>query len=76
MGLFNGKNEELEDLKRAMLRKFPSLGTTASGLKMKMSKSVPTAETDGDTVYFNPDFLHRLTYDERVFAISHDARCF
>ncbi len=73
MALFNsGNNEELENLKKSMLRKFPSLGTVASGLKYKYSKKVPTAETDGNTVWANPNFMNSLSHDEQVFIMSHE----
>lgn len=74
MGLFdkNDRKKELEDLKKAMLRKFPSLGTTVSGLDMKYAKGVGTALTDHESVYFDPQFMDSLSYDEKVGIMTHE----
>ena len=74
MGLFdkNDRKKELEDLKKAMLRKFPSLGTTVSGLDMKYAKGVGTAMTDHENVYFDPQFMDSLSFDEKVGIMTHE----
>ncbi len=73
MGLFDKKeNEELKVVKDAMLSKFPSLGSTCSKLKFQFSKKVPTAATDGDNVYFNPNFFGEADHNKRVFLMAHE----
>ncbi len=74
MGIFDKfvNNEEIENLKKAVLRKFPSLGTAMSGLKFKYSRQQRTAWTDGENVCFNPDFMNKLNYDEKVAVTAHE----
>lgn len=35
-------------------------------------RSVPTAATDGQTIWINPDFFAKLTLAERVFLLCHE----
>ncbi len=73
MGLFDKKeNEKLKIVKDAMLSKFPSLGATCSKLKFSFSKKVPTAATDGENVFVNPDFFEAQSHDLRVAVLSHE----
>lgn len=73
MAIFD-KNDKKEILKvrRAVLRKFPALATTMSTLKFKATRKVETAATDGEKVYYNPDFMGRLKFDEKVFVMAHE----
>ncbi|MBE5757820.1 MAG: hypothetical protein E7345_02690 [Clostridiales bacterium] len=69
--------EYLQDKKHeiyisGVLRKFPALGATISGLQFQPSDKVDTAGTDGNVVYYNEDFLSSLSYDEKIFLFSHE----
>lgn len=70
-------NKVLQDntvntLKNGVLSKFPHLGVTMSGLRIESTDDIPTACTDGSTVYYSPKFFERLTYDEQIFVMSHE----
>lgn len=46
--------------------------TVCFSMDHKWSMEVPTAGTDGLTIYFNPDYFMNLTPEERVFLILHE----
>ncbi len=66
------QSETTEVLKSSVLSKFPHLGVTMSGLRIETTDSIPTACTDGSTVYYSPKFFERLTYDQQVFVMAHE----
>lgn len=47
--------------------------TLAFSLKHQWSESVATAATDGTSIYFNPGFFMKLSKEEQVFLIVHEA---
>ena len=67
-------NEILAYCRQCILNKHPFIGTVAMNLEMKPIRDVrcDTAMTDGTTVYFDIDFLSRLTQDEREFVLGHE----
>lgn len=44
----------------------------AFSLKHRFDESVPTAGTDGEYIYYNPNFFMKLSEDERVFLLVHE----
>lgn len=69
---FMQQKKMLESVKNGVLRKFPLLGATMANLKFEPSKRVQTAGTDGERVVYSPEYVEKLTYDERVFLFSHE----
>lgn len=66
---------DLTTIKRKMLRKYPTFGSTISSVKYQIVEnghSVETAATDGKTIYCNADYLSKLTDDEQVFVFAHE----
>lgn len=63
---------DIEGVKRRMLIKYPAFGSVVANLKYIESKECGTAATDGDNLYYNPDFLGTLTEDEQVFLFAHE----
>ena len=63
---------DIEALKRKMLVKYPFFGSVVAGVKYKEERSVGTAGTDGKTIYYNPDFLEKLSTDEQTFIFAHE----
>ena len=63
---------DIEALKRKMLVKYPFFGSVVAGVKYKEERSVGTAGTDGKTIYYNPDFLEKLSTDEQTFVFAHE----
>jgi predicted metal-dependent peptidase len=46
--------------------------TLAMRLGVEASASIPTAATDGKTLFANPDFILKLTQDERIGVVAHE----
>lgn len=65
------KNNILVTTQLAVLSKFPTLGATMSTIKFA-ERDIATACTDGKTIYYNQDFLENLSFNERVFLLSHE----
>lgn len=63
---------DIEALKRKMLVKYPFFGSVVAGVKYKEERSVGTDGTDGKTIYYNPDFLEKLSTDEQTFIFAHE----
>lgn len=62
----------LESVENGVISKFPLLGVTMANLKFEPSKDIQTAGTDGEKIIYSPKFIEGLTYDERIFFISHE----
>lgn len=62
----------IETLKRKMLVKYPFFGSVITNAKFKESKDISTAETDGKAIYYNPDFLEKLSVEEQMFILAHE----
>lgn len=63
---------DIEALKRKMLVKYPFFGSVVSGVKYKEETSAETVKTDGTTIYYNPDFLEKLSVEEQIFVFAHE----
>lgn len=49
------------------------IATVAFSMRHKFDSSIPTAQTDGYTIKYNPEFFGSLTYEQRVSLICHEA---
>lgn len=68
---------DIEYTRQAVLRKFPLLGVAMANLKTVPARRVgreeiEVAATDGEYIYYNPDFFDTLTDDQRVFIYAHE----
>ena len=63
---------DIEALKRKMLVKYPFFGSVVASVDYKENKDIPTAGTDGETIYYNPDFLESLSTEEQTFTFVHE----
>lgn len=64
-------NEYIKKIKCGVLSKFPLLGALVSSMKF-ISSDVKTAQTDGNNVYFNKNFMDKLTYKENLAVFAHE----
>ena len=72
--------EEAEYIKEKVLRKFPLLGVTMSHLKVAAisnlrtldGKRMDTATTNGETIYYHPEFFASLSLEEKIFVLAHE----
>ena len=59
-------------LKRKMLVKYPFFGSVVASVGYKENKNILTASTDGENIYYNPEFLESLTISEQTFIFAHE----
>lgn len=65
-------NYDIDTIKRKMLIKYPFFGSVVANVDYKEDDKIPTAATDGETIYYNPKFLDGLTKDKQVFVFAHE----
>ena len=65
-------NYDITPIKRKMLVKYPFFGSVIAGVDYKEKKSVDISETDGETIYYNPDSLFGFTNEEQTFIFAHE----
>ena len=63
---------DIAALKRKMLVKYPFFGSVVASVDYKENKDIPTAGTDGETIYYNPEYLEKLSIDEQTFIFAHE----
>lgn len=67
----------VDKLKSKLLVKFPLFGSIVSHLKILEDKDCycngqPTAATDGNNIYYHPDFMNNITEEEQLFTLAHE----
>ncbi len=65
-------NYDIAALKRKMLVKYPFFGSVVASVDYKENKDIPTAGTDGETIYYNPEYLEGLSVEEQTFIFAHE----
>lgn len=63
---------DIESIKRKMLVKYPFFGSVVANVDYKGNTNIPTAGTDGETIYYNPNFLEKLSVEEQTFIFAHE----
>lgn len=63
---------DIEKLKRKMFVKYPFFGSVVANVSYKEDTTIKTAETDGKTIYYNPNFLNSLNVSEQTFVFAHE----
>ena len=63
---------DIAALKRKMLVKYPFFGSVVASVDYKESKDILTAGTDGETIYYNPEYLEGLSVEEQIFTFAHE----
>lgn len=66
-------NEKISLAKRRLLVRSPFWGTVILNTPLHLTRDVPTAGTDGKTIYVNPDFLEGLNVAKTEFLLAHEA---
>ena len=64
--------KEIQRFKMELLRKMPFYGDILMHLTFVEDREIPTAATDGKTIWYNPRFLSSLSRGERNFVIMHE----
>ena len=71
--VLSGDTEErLQHTKIELMTKSVFLSSICLGLKHVVSTQVPTAGTNGKVVYYNPDFVAKLTKGELIGLLAHE----
>lgn len=67
-------SEILSSVRQELLDRQPFVGSISMNLNVVpvRDKRLGTACTDGNTVYFDIDFLSRLSNEERLFVLAHE----
>lgn len=65
-------NVDINAIKRKLLVKYPFFGSIVANTNFEEETTIPTAETDGETIYYNPNFINPLTDDEKTFVFAHE----
>ncbi len=63
---------DIEPIKRKMLVKYPFFGSVTANVKYVENRNIQTAATNGKIVYYNPDFLEKISEKEKIFVIAHE----
>ena len=63
---------DIAALKRKMLVKYPFFGSVVANVDYKENKDIPTAGTDGKTIYYNTEYLKELSIEEQTFVFAHE----
>ena len=63
---------EILQFKMQLLRKMPFYGDILMRIPIVENKNIPTAQTNGRRIEYNPDFLITLNQGERNFVIMHE----
>lgn len=63
---------DIAALKRKMLVKYPFFGSVVASVGYKENKDIPTSGTDGETIYYNPEYLESLSVEEQTFVFAHE----
>ena len=60
---------DIAALKRKMLVKYPFFGSVVASVGYEENKDIPTAATDGETIYYNSEYLEGLSVEEQTFIV-------
>ena len=62
----------IESIKRKLLVKYPFFGSVVANSNFIAEPAVETAGTDGQTIYYNPNFIESITDDQKTFIFAHE----
>ena len=65
-------NYDIKSIKNKMLVKYPFFGSVIADVKYEEDKSLGTAGTNGQIIYYNPDYLNSLSKEEQTFVFAHE----
>lgn len=65
--------KQMSAARALLMAKSPFISTLALSMHLKPSDSIPTAATNGRTIWYNPKFVLKLDRDRQVFLLAHEA---
>lgn len=65
---------ELDYLRNLVLTRYPRFATQLAKVGLVFSKNLEfhTVATDGENIYFDPEFFKSLTEKEKIFVVAHE----
>lgn len=63
---------KLGKVKAALILEQPFFATILINLPMVEDNTIPTMATDGNTFFYNAEFVHDLSFDELKFVLCHE----
>lgn len=66
------QNDKIAKAKAGLILDQPFFASILLSMPLIEDKTVPTFGTDGDTIYYNPDFLASLSLQEVTFTLAHE----
>ena len=63
---------DIQSIKRKVLIKYPFFGSIVANVDYKENPEIKTAGTDGKTIYYNKDYLNKLTIEQQIFVFAHE----
>ena len=63
---------DIEFVKSRLLVKYPLFGSVVANSKFISEPSVGTAGTDGENIYYNPNFFESISDDQKTFILAHE----
>lgn len=65
-------DREIQQFKMQLLRKMPFYGDILLQLQILPQEDIPTAATDGRTIWYNPQYFAGMPQAERNFIVMHE----
>lgn len=68
----------IDSIKRDLIERYPFFGSIVDSLDYIETRNcvsyngIPTAGTNGNTIYYHPSFIENLTESERIFVFAHE----
>lgn len=62
----------IEDIKTRLLVKYPSFCSIILSLNIIEKNTIEKADTDGQSIYYNPNFLETITDEQKIFIFAHE----
>ena len=62
---------DIVDIKRKLLIKYPTFGSTIANLEFQANSSIVSAGTNGKIIFYNPKFLDNLSEKQQVSVFAH-----
>lgn len=62
----------IEKIKNRLLVQYEPFGRIIANTTFKENFNINTSQTDGEIIFYNPNFINNLTEDEQVFLIAHE----
>ena len=63
---------DIDKIKRKLLIKYPTFGIIIANVNFQEDFNLKTAATNGKDIFYNPEFVEKLTDNEKTFLFAHE----